>query len=320
MKEADLVSRIGFGCAKLFRTPSSSKRQQLLNTAFDCGITQFDVARMYGLGEAEAELGRFLKERRGKVKVSSKFGIAVHKSSALRFMAQHFGRLLLRAVPSIRKRIDRASTNLYSPKDFSVDFAEESLTKSLTQLGIEKIENYFLHEPTTMDSIPLDTFEWLQMQRQRGLIESFGVSGDLKHSILAPTIRLYEWPILQFSYNILSDHRLLANVPKDREITTYSAISGAFDRFDSCIRSDENFRIQCGQRFGGNPTDDIEIAAILIRSNLQAIPKSKVLFSTSSPNRLRRVLDRVQELQLDQDSLNWLQNELILRSRENTTT
>lgn len=314
MKEVALVSRIGFGCAKLFRTSTSSKRQRLLNTAFDCGITHFDVARMYGLGEAEAELGKFLKKRRGKVKVSSKFGIAVSKSSALRFIAQHFGRLLLRAVPSIRKGIDRASTNLYTPKDFSVETAEKSFTKSLTQLGIEEIENFFLHEPTLTDSIPLETFEWLQLQRQRGLIENFGVSGDLKDSILVPAVNIYQWPILQFSYNILSDQGLLADVPKDREITTYSPISGAFDRFNSCVRSDEKFRMQCAQRFGGNPVDDIEIASILIRSNLEAIPNSRVLFSTSNPNRLRRVLDRVQNLQLDQDSLHWLKKELILRS------
>ncbi|HET9153536.1 MAG TPA: aldo/keto reductase [Solirubrobacterales bacterium] len=51
--------RLGFGCASLMRLPSRRRRQALLAEAFEQGIRHFDVARMYGLGAAEGELGRF---------------------------------------------------------------------------------------------------------------------------------------------------------------------------------------------------------------------------------------------------------------------
>src|SRR6185503_14619010 len=56
--------RLGFGCASLMRVPSRREREALLGEAFEQGIRHFDVARMYGLGAAESELGRFARGRR----------------------------------------------------------------------------------------------------------------------------------------------------------------------------------------------------------------------------------------------------------------
>ena len=59
-----VTSAVGFGCAGLFRIPQRSRRREVLEAAYDVGIRHFDVAPMYGLGLAEAELGSFLKRRR----------------------------------------------------------------------------------------------------------------------------------------------------------------------------------------------------------------------------------------------------------------
>jgi len=63
------TSSIGFGCAGLMRTPTSKGRSRLLNTAFNSGIRHFDVARVYGIGQAEAELGTFIKSRRSEITI-----------------------------------------------------------------------------------------------------------------------------------------------------------------------------------------------------------------------------------------------------------
>lgn len=55
------TTNLGFGCASLMRLPTAGSRDRLLRTVIDEGITHFDVARMYGSGEAEGIVGSSLK-------------------------------------------------------------------------------------------------------------------------------------------------------------------------------------------------------------------------------------------------------------------
>jgi len=50
-------------------------RLRLLEAAWDSGIRHFDTAPLYGQGEAELLLGRFLRNRRDTVSLTSKFGL-----------------------------------------------------------------------------------------------------------------------------------------------------------------------------------------------------------------------------------------------------
>lgn len=54
------VSAVGFGCGGLMRSPSRNERMAVLGSAVDSRITHFDIARIYGFGQTEAELGKFL--------------------------------------------------------------------------------------------------------------------------------------------------------------------------------------------------------------------------------------------------------------------
>ena len=69
-----LTSAVGFGCAGLFRIPRREARRWILDSAYDAGIRHFDVAPMYGLGSAEAELASFLKSRRDNVTITTNSG------------------------------------------------------------------------------------------------------------------------------------------------------------------------------------------------------------------------------------------------------
>ncbi|MFZ1803748.1 MAG: aldo/keto reductase, partial [Nitrospira sp.] len=69
------MERLGFGLSKLMRIPSRADRQRLLDTVYDQGIRHFDVARMYGLGASERELGTLIRSKRTQVTVATKFGI-----------------------------------------------------------------------------------------------------------------------------------------------------------------------------------------------------------------------------------------------------
>src|SRR6266404_3802067 len=68
------VSVLGFGCARLTAQPRQAALS-VLQAACAQGITHFDVARVYGLGWAEGILGEFLKGKRDRVTITTKFGL-----------------------------------------------------------------------------------------------------------------------------------------------------------------------------------------------------------------------------------------------------
>ncbi len=71
-----MPSRLGFGTAGIMGAAlTGAGRLRLLETAWDAGIRHFDTAPLYGQGEAELVLGRFLRNRRDTVSLTSKFGL-----------------------------------------------------------------------------------------------------------------------------------------------------------------------------------------------------------------------------------------------------
>jgi aryl-alcohol dehydrogenase-like predicted oxidoreductase len=74
------VSAIGLGCMNLSHAygapPSPEQGERVLLAALDAGVTLFDTAALYGLGNNELLLGRVLKAHRSKFTLCSKGGMA----------------------------------------------------------------------------------------------------------------------------------------------------------------------------------------------------------------------------------------------------
>lgn len=119
-----MVSSQGLGCmgfSEFYGPNSLEETEAVFDTALESGITLFDTADMYGLGENERLLGRLLRKAAGKVQIATKFGYT------------------------------RTENN---PNDWSISNRPEYIRKaaenSLKRLGTEAIDLYYMHrrDPT----------------------------------------------------------------------------------------------------------------------------------------------------------------------------
>lgn len=174
------VSAVGFGCAGLMRSPSRKERMAVLGSAVDSGITHFDIARIYGLGQAEAELGKFLQTvDRDTVTVATKFGLDAVGAARRLGRLQAPARALLRKAPALRRAVKRHAAALETARSYGAAIAARSLDQSLAALGVDYIDILFVHAPRPGDTVATDELrQFFERARQQGKIRAWGVSQD----------------------------------------------------------------------------------------------------------------------------------------------
>ncbi len=301
MKKVKLVgtdittSALGFGCAQLMRVSSVRLRQQLLNEAYDAGVCHFDVARMYGLGLAEAELGKFARGKRDKLVLATKFGIDLNPKGTSTARLQGMARRLIAMFPALRILARRHTGTLLAPRRYDAAKARSSLETSLRELGTDYVDLFLLHEPTLDDVTNSDVMEFLNDARSQGKIRAYGISGPI-HDVVAICRNV---PGLASIVQIPND-AITRDIDKlapyaNRAIITYSPFSNALkqvvDRIKIAPRISDRWSKATGK--DGMPTD--EIAFFLLRYCLQANPSGVVLFSTTKLERLKMLAKTVTE-------------------------
>ncbi len=141
------VSEVSLGCWQLggvdWGTVSAADAHQVLTAAADGGVNFFDTADVYGLGQSESHLGKFLSGREEQMWVATKLG---------RFPEPGW------------------------PQNFEFDTMKAHAAASVKRLQRETLDLLQLH------CVPTDVlkegavFESLRRLKQEGLIREFGVS------------------------------------------------------------------------------------------------------------------------------------------------
>jgi aryl-alcohol dehydrogenase-like predicted oxidoreductase len=143
-----MVSEIGLGCWSFggsYGPTSEAESHETLSAAIDLGIDFLDTANVYGMGVSEKVIGSFLKKHPAKFTIATKVGIYRDPDTN-----------------------ERGFNN--SPEHLRAE-----LEKSLTKLGVDHIDLYYIHRRDQSRPIE-DVMETLVRFKQEGKIGGIGFS------------------------------------------------------------------------------------------------------------------------------------------------
>ena len=195
--------RLGFGCSAMMGRVGRRASLAALAAAYESGVTFYDTARSYGYGESEALLGEFLRGRRDKVLVSTKFGILPGADHPIKRALKPVARTLLQWAPAARKAMQRPLTRMSSTGHFSVETLHESLNASLRALQTDYVDFLFLHEPPASVLQQDDLFAALRRLVTAGKVRRFGIASSQSVIQAAIAAHVPGLESLQFPCNLL---------------------------------------------------------------------------------------------------------------------
>jgi D-threo-aldose 1-dehydrogenase len=274
-------SRLGFGTGGLLRIGSARERQSVLAAALASGITHFDTAPIYGFGESERALGRFLRGQRARVTVTTKFGLRPSRLAAQLGPLQRAARSVIKQFPALRQVAARNTGPLYSSPSFSAKSIRDSLESSLRSLRTDYVD-FFLAHQASADSMPSEeAIGILEDLRGAGKIRAFGVATDFDWLLPVLQARPRLAGVAQFDNEVGSGHVATLGVESSQWIITYSFISRAIavcrQRIGGALRTD-----------GFDHTDDDTLGALLLRAAVIENAHGIVLMQSRSISRIER--------------------------------
>ncbi|MFC6664505.1 aldo/keto reductase [Deinococcus radiopugnans] len=143
------VSALGLGCmgmSEFYGDTDEAESLRTLNRALDLGVTFYDTADIYGPHTNEELLGRWLKGKRDRVVLATKFGIVREPG-----------------YPMQRSLSGRP------------EYVRQSIEASLRRLKTDHVDLYYLHRPDPQTPIE-DTVGAMGELVERGLVRFLGLS------------------------------------------------------------------------------------------------------------------------------------------------
>jgi D-threo-aldose 1-dehydrogenase len=281
---------LGFGCASLYGLPGRRERRALLESAYDLGIRHFDVAPIYGLGIAEAELADFA-QRHTDIRIATKFGIRPTVIGHLAGFVQPPIRRILQKSSRVKSKIKQSGAApdagavgrvLYSRGDYSAASAKRALVSSLRVLRTERIDYFLLHEPAgVLGDDYRDLVDYLETQRGRGVIGYWGPAGDLSRVDDAVVAALSaQAPALQFPYNLIAGYGG-PRPEQDRPNITFGFLGGTLPQVTDVLNREHEFRQQCSGLLDADLGDARTVLKLLVRDAVTHNQGGIVLLSST---------------------------------------
>jgi hypothetical protein len=282
-----LTDRLGFGCGRLRAGLEERNSRRLIDAALDAGIRYFDTAPSYGDGASERVLGLGLRDVRREVAICTKIGFPRPPRRAASAAVRAILRSVLKPVfRRLKRGGPRAAPTADAPPSIGDDAhgrfdpgrLHADLQASLDALGTDHVDCLMLHEPRLTDPTP-ELATALGQLVAAGAVVRVGVGtgsalealpryGEVAQALLTPSLLVAQESRALIAHGVF---RALNGQDFERCATG----SGLLDRIPS-------LRAHLASETG--------LSALLLNCAVLGTRVERVLWSTSSVERLRRVL------------------------------
>lgn len=170
------LSKIAFGCAPVMGRIGRAQALRAMSTAFDAGVTHFDVARSYGYGEAENVLGDFAAGKRDRITIATKFGIAPPRQQRVLRLIKPVVRQLAHHAKGLRSLVRSASSHALTKGNFDLTSARHSFDQSLRALHVDYVDILFLHDCSPADQLSEELLRWMEDLVRACKVRTWGIA------------------------------------------------------------------------------------------------------------------------------------------------
>jgi aryl-alcohol dehydrogenase-like predicted oxidoreductase len=281
------TTRLGYGCSSLMGAMGRKQSLAMLEAAFDAGVRHFDVAPLYGFGQAESCLGEFAARHRGVVTVTTKYGIPAAKNPGLIGFARTLARPILKLLPGLKQGMSRAAGKALANEEkasFSAAEAGASLERSLTELKTDHIDVWLLHEVTAADLREEALLRLLEDSVASGKIGTFGVGSEREKVRTLAIKRPQYCPVVQFEWSVLDEP-----VPAMAGFRIHHrALTDNFRALHEGLIAETARCARWSEIVGADLADPNVLASLMLKAALVENPASIILFSSKDPAHMRR--------------------------------
>jgi len=270
----NVSNTIGFGCVGLSAQPFESDALKLLDVAFDEGITHFDTAPLYGKGFSEKILGKFLKQHRSKVTVTSKFGLGNASDNTIPvWLALPMNKI----IKTIRRRrlldTEFQEPNELSYRKIELNEVRKSFENSIRNLKVDHIDHYLLHEAVP-SFLTEEALQYIYGLKQKGHVKKIGIATSYCNFKDEKTIGYPKWDVLQYENSILQPSDNYIDIFPDRDHIYHSVLKPLkYKKVKDSFKKD--------------------IAGIMLARAFKNNIDGKILFSTSKPAHIKTNLQNM---------------------------
>lgn len=295
------TSVLGFGCSALLGEKTKAEGLQLLEAAYGADIRYFDVAPMYGYGEAERLLGEFARNRRAELVIATKFGIEPRAPAVMNGSVRTLIRKAMTVSPKLRQFVSRKAVGAQKTGRFQPQSAAHSLERSLRALGTDYIDIYLLHECSLADTASDELLDFLEQNRSQGKIRYFGVGTRATEAALICKQRPEFAAIVQFGNSVLS--RAAETIDAPGAMITHGALAGSYAALTTYLQERPEKEREWSDKIGADCSDGSVLAGIMLAYAMAANDRGPVLFQSRRAESIRQNVRMLESGQFSQSQI-----------------